>query len=111
MLAHAEHDRDRIRYQPPESEQQGISGRTVDPMGIVDNDQQRLYFSRRRQQAQGGGPHGEPVLGTGRAQRQGTLQGGGLRLRDPSERPQSRAKKFEKSGEGDLSLGLPSAPP
>ena len=74
-LAHAEHERDRLRQQPARDEPEHLGGGVVEPLEVVHDAQQRLLLGHRGHQAE----RRPARRGSGRADR---------RTRDPA-RPSS----------------------
>ncbi len=111
ILAGRNHDRNRIRDEAPEGEQQRLRAWRVDPVGVVDEHEHRTLLGIRRQQAERRGANGKARLGHSRPQRQRGLERRGLRGRDLLEEAQGRPEQLEQRRERDLGLGLEAARP
>ena len=66
--------RDRVGHQATRDEADGFSGRGVQQVRVVDEQQQRTVFGGPAQQAQRGDPDREPLWCGTAAQRQGDFQ-------------------------------------
>jgi hypothetical protein len=110
-LTHAEQHRDRIRDEPSEREQQGGRARTVEPLRVVDEDEQRCLIGARREKAERRGADGEAVLGGSGSQRERPFERLPLWRRETVEVVESRAQQLEQPGERDAGFRLHTARP
>jgi hypothetical protein len=96
--------------QPPGREQQGIEGRLIEPLGIVDHTQQRRLRGQVVEQRQGGGTDQEPVVDRGVGQAERGAQRSRLRPRQRVDTVEVRAQQQVQAAEGQLGLGLDTHP-
>ena len=105
-LAHGEDDRHRLGQQPSRDEAQDLAGSGVEPLGVVDEAQQRALRGDLGQQAERGQGDQEAVgRGAGR-QAQRDAQRGLLGLRERAEPTEHRRAELMQSRERQLHLGL-----
>ena len=103
-----DHHGDRFGLQPAGGEHDRLQGGHVEPLPIVDGDEQGLRVGGRGQQGQGGRGHRQPVpaaAGHG-SQLQGPGQGLRLNRRKLAQQPGQRFQQPGQAGEGDLDLRL-----
>ena len=100
---------DRVGDEPADREQDGLAARRVQPVHVVDDEQKRRLFGVGRQQAERRRPDGEPILRSGRPERECRRERRCLRLRDPVQRSEGRPQQLEEPGERHLRLRLDSA--
>jgi hypothetical protein len=55
ILAGRAQERHAVGLEPPHREQQGVLRRAIDPLRVVDDDQQRVRLRRGGEQSKGGG--------------------------------------------------------
>ncbi len=83
-----------------------VQGRAVDPLGVVDHDQQRVGLREVRQQGQNRQTHEHPVgcLGT-LVEAQDRAERGALPRRQPRRPVENRAQHLVKTREPEVRLG------
>jgi len=99
-------DRQPVGLDPPGREEQRVHGRAVDPLGVVDQAQDRLAVGQLGQQAKHPGRDQEPALPAGLVQAEGARQGVGLRGWQGGQQVQGRAQQGVQPGEGQPALGV-----
>lgn len=92
-------------------EQQGLDGRLVEPLRVVDHHEQRRILGRSGEEVERRRPGREPVEVDARAETECGSQRVGSRLRERVQVPQRRPHQLEQPGEGDLALGRDAAGP
>ena len=105
-LANREHDRHRLRQQPPRDEAEHLVRRVVEPLRVVHEAQQRALVGDRGQQAQHGQRDQEAVGRVAGRQAQRHAQRVALGLREPVEPREHRRAELMDPGERQLHLGL-----
>ena len=103
-LASAEEHDDALGFEPPGDEHERICGCVVEPLGIVDEAQERLIFRGLGEQAQDCERDEEAVLASPCCQAERSTEGGGLRRRKALYVPENRADDLVQSGERELRL-------
>ena len=105
-VAHREHDRHRLGQQPPRDEAEHLRRGGVEPLGVVDEAQQRPLRGHLGQQAERGQRDEEAVgRGAGR-QAERDAQGGLLGLGKRVEPAEHRRAELMQPRERQLHLGL-----
>jgi hypothetical protein len=104
-VSRGEQHRNRVGFEPPREEDQCVRGRRVQPIGVVDQADQRLRLRRGSQQAEGAGTDEEAPVER-RAESEGTAQRVGLTLRDLVQQAENRPKELVQPGECKLRFGL-----
>jgi hypothetical protein len=84
-VANRDHDRHRLREQPPRDEPEHLARSGVEPLRVVHGAEQRAFLGHRRQQAEDGEPDQEAVGGIGGFESQGHAQRDLLRLGERAE--------------------------
>ena len=102
---------DRLVIDAAGAEGQGLARRLVEPVGVVDHDQQRRLGRDRPDQAQGRGVGGEAVRGRGRAERQRGPEGGALGHGERRQAFEHRGQQVRERGKGQPRLRLARARP
>ena len=103
-LASAEEHDDALGFEPPGDEDERVCGCVVEPLGIVDEAQERPIFRGLGEQAQDCERDEEAVLASPRCQAERSTEGGGLRSRKALDVPENRADDLVQSGERELRL-------
>ena len=95
-------------FQPPGGKRQRVQRGGVDPLGVVDQHQQRAVLRQQRQQGQHGEP-GQQRIGGHRigGQRERTEQRFRLPVRQGRHPVQHRPQQLVQAGERQVLLGLP----
>ena len=75
-------ERNAIRAEPPDRELQRILRRAVEPLCVVDDDEQRPHLGRGGEESEGRGPDREPVVRVGLGETERSTQRLGLMLRE-----------------------------
>jgi hypothetical protein len=105
-VAHREHDRHRFRQQPSPDESQDLRRGGIEPLGVIDETEQRPLRGNLGQQAERGQGDQEAVgSGTG-SQAQCDAEGGPLRLWKSAAPVEHRRAELMQSRERQLHLGL-----
>ena len=110
-FAHREHQRHRFGEQSPGDEGQCLRGRPVEPLGVVDQTDQRLLIGGLGQQAEHGQPDEEAVGGGGGAETEGGGEGVTLGRGEPVEVVEHRRAQLVEPGERQLHLRLDACRP
>ncbi len=105
-LADSEDERHRIGLEPAGSKEQRVAGRCVEPVRVVDEDEQRRLLGGGREQAERRGADREAVACCRWGERERSAERGGLGLRDRGQHVQDRPRDLEQPGEGELRLRL-----
>jgi hypothetical protein len=105
-LAHCEHDRHRLRQQPSRDEAEDLTRGGIEPLGVIDETQQRPLRGDLGQQAERGEGDQEAVGGSTGSQAQRDTEGGLLRLGKRAEPAEHRSAELMQSRERQLHLGL-----
>jgi hypothetical protein len=108
-VAGRQQQRDAVGVQPAPGEEHGLPRGGVQPLQIVDDDQQGRDLGRRGQDPDGGGAHGETVTGDRRTDGQRAAQRLRLRAGQVVQDGQDRAEQIGQAGERDLRLVLVTA--
>jgi hypothetical protein len=102
-----------LGLQPPGGEGQRLRRRAVQPLGLVDQAQQRPLLGRLAEQAQHRHRDQEPVVGPAReapalrgAEAEGAAEGRRLRAGQPAGQAQHGPEQLVQGGERQLGLGL-----
>lgn len=107
-VAHSEQQDDGIRAEPAGGEQERVLRARVDPLQVVDHDEERtaLTFGDRGEEAHGSRGDGERYRGRRRAERQCTSERVRLRRYEGIDLGAGIAEQREEAGEGEVGLGL-----
>src|SRR4051794_33482380 len=106
VRAHPEEHGDGIGDQPAHGEEHRLRARAVEPVRVVDHDEQRLVLGVGRQQAERRRPHREPVARVPGTEGERALERRSLRRRDRRDRAEGRPQQLEQAGERDVRLRL-----
>jgi hypothetical protein len=101
-----EDEQDGICAHAPRGEEEGAAGGLVDPVGVVDEAEERRVLGRAGEQAEHGREGRERSRLRRRAERERGAQRGGLDGGEAIEVPQHGPKQRRERGEGQLRLGL-----
>jgi hypothetical protein len=88
------------------SEAERVRGRTVEPVDVVDGDEQRLPLRRPSEQAERRGPDREAIVGAGRLESERAEQRRRLVLGQLADVREQRAAELQQPGELELRLRL-----
>jgi hypothetical protein len=105
-LAHREDQRDALGQEPAGDERQRLHRDAVQPLGIVDDADQRRLLGHLGQEAQHGQPDEEPVRRLAAAHAERGAQRITLRIGDPIHAVQQWSTELMQAGERELHLGL-----
>ena len=105
-LARAEQEHDALGIEPARDELQRVGGPGIEPVGVVDEAQDRLLLGELGQQRQRTGVDEEALLPAAVREPERGPQRGGLRCGQPVEVAQRRAQKLLQRGERQLGLRL-----
>ena len=105
LVAERDQDAHGLAAQPPRGEAERLQRRAVDPLRVVDRDEQRRVGRGGGQQAEDGGERGEAVDRLV-AHRQRAAQRGGLRRRQVLDQRQHRMQQLVQARERQLGLVL-----
>jgi hypothetical protein len=100
-----QHD-DRLELQPAGHERQDVAGGDVQPLGVVDYQQERRGGRHLRQQVERGQRDQEEVWRGRLAQTEGGLYRRSLGSREPVERAENGSQQPVQAGESDVRFGL-----
>ena len=100
------HQRDLLGQQAAGHEPEDLRGGVVEPLGVIDDADQRLGLGDLGQQRQGGQPDQEPVRGVPLAQPERRAERIALRARQTVEVLQHRCAQLMQPGERELHLGF-----
>ncbi len=103
-FASAEEHDDALGFEPSGDEDERVRGCVVEPLGIVDQAQERLIFRGLGEQAQDCERDEEAVLASPGCQAERSAEGGRLRLRKALYVPENRPDDLVQSGERELRL-------
>ena len=105
-LAAGQEQADRLGAEPVRDEPQGAPGRAVEPLGVVDQAEQRLARGRLRQEAQDGEADEVAVLPGSRTEPEHRLQRLTLRLRQCGKVVEQRPAQLLEPGVREIGLAL-----
>jgi hypothetical protein len=105
ILPNGEQEADALAGHPPRGEHERVQGRSVEELGVIDDDEQRPPIGFGRQQAEGAGA-GRQAIGLDFLQGQRPSQGTGLHGRDPVEPGEEGTQQSVERGEWDVRLSL-----
>ena len=105
-VAHGPDHRDAFGAEPAAGEQERLQRRLVEPLRVVDRNQDRLLLGRHREQAEQAGRDREPVVRRRRPERERPPQRARLHLRDVVEAVEQGCDQLGQAGERDVGLGL-----
>jgi hypothetical protein len=105
LVAERDQHADGLAGQPPRGEAERLERRAVDPVRVIDCDEQRRVGGRTGEQAEDGGKRGEAVDGVV-AHGQRAAQGSGLRPREVLGQRQHRVQELVQARERQLGLVL-----
>jgi hypothetical protein len=104
LLPRGEEEHDSFGFEPSGREDERLRRRFVDPVGIVDDGEERPIFRRRGEDAQGRGGDGEAARSRGWGQGQRTAQGARLHWRDAVEQLEHRSDELIDRRVGELGV-------
>jgi hypothetical protein len=104
-VAYGGEHRDRLAVQPPDGEGQDVAGRGVDPLDVVQHDQQGRPFGHLGQQGQDGDTRQQGV-GVAGLEPEGPAQRPALPVRQVARLGQHRPQEPVQSRERQILLGL-----
>ena len=110
VVARPDEHGDRVGLQPPRHEHERLGRRAVEPVGVVDDAQQRPLVGGGGEQAQHGDRDQEAVLDPLGRQPEGAAQRGGLHVGQLAGAVEHRPQQLVQAGEGQLGLGLDAGP-
>ena len=110
-VAHGEHDRHRLRQQPPRDESEDLGRGAVEPLRVVHDAQQRPLLRHLRQHGERGQRDQEAVGGIAGRETEGDAQRDLLRLGKRVEPLEHRSAELMQPREGQLHLGLDTRDP
>jgi hypothetical protein len=105
-LAHGDHHSDPLGHQAACEEADRLQGDLIEPLGVVDQDQQRLTLARLGEQVECPEPDQEPIRRWAAGQAERGTQGVTLRCRDIVQAIQERRAQLLQTGVGEFHLGL-----
>jgi hypothetical protein len=106
QLAGSEHDPDRLRQEATGDERERQHRRLIQPLGVIDDAQERSLLGHHREQAQHRQPDEEPIRGSAGAQPEHDLDGLALRRRELLEPVEQWPAQLVQTGEGQLHVRL-----
>jgi hypothetical protein len=110
-VARREKEADGVRVETAADEDERVERSCVEPVRVVDAEQQRSLLGGGRDQAQRRDGHGEAVVRDRRAERERAGEDSRLSLRQLLEARQERPEELQQASEGQRCLGLDAAVP
>ena len=105
-LTHGEQKSDPVRIKPAGDEGEDLSRLLIQPLGVVDDAQNRMLFRRMREQGQRGEPDQKTVRRVAGDQSERRSEGVTLRLRKIPKVRKERNEQLVEGGEAELDLRL-----
>jgi hypothetical protein len=105
-IARCKQDRDALCLEAPRHEQQRVTRGLVEPLGIVDQAQQRALLGSLGEKAEYGHRHEEAMLGARSLQSERPAERAPLGVRQRLDAREDRAQELMKRGERQLRLRL-----
>ena len=110
-LSGAEDQRNLLGDESSGRKRKRLRGRAIEPLCVVDDDQERAFFGRFRQEAERGETDEEGVRGGAHAQAERDGQGLALRRRQAIHQAKDRGEESLQGTEGELDLPFRSGGP
>jgi hypothetical protein len=111
VIAGGDQQHDPLGLEPSGGEGERVGRRLVEPLGIVDQADQRPLLGHLREQAQRAHTDQEPVGAFGGGEPEGALEGGRLGTWKPLDMVEHGPDELIQGREGQLRLGLDTGPP
>ena len=109
MVTHRDEHGHPVGVEPAHGKEQGLRRARVEPVRIVDDDEQRGVLSGLQDQTERTRRNREGVSGDGRPEGQRTLESGRLRRGKSIDPAEQRPEQLRQSGEGELGFRLDAA--
>ena len=109
MVTHRDEHGHSVGVEPAEGKEQGLRGAGVEPVRIVDDDEQRRVVRGVQDQTKSTGCNREGIPGNGRPESQRALESGRLRWGKPIEPAEQRLEQLRQRREGELGFRLDAA--
>ena len=105
-FAHGKQERERLGREPPRREGERFGRRTVEPVCVVDDNEQRDSLGRHAEEAERTRVDGEPIRRRDRLERERGADGARLRLWNLGEMNEQRSEERLQARERELGLGF-----
>ena len=110
-LANGDDQRDPLRQQPTPDERHGLCRHVIEPLGIVDDNDQGLVLGRVGEQAQDGEPDQEPIRNRAGAETEGGAEGVTLWIGQSIQLTEERGTQLVEPAVRQLHLGFDAGRP